>query len=162
MDDYLAKPVDPHAFVEVLERWLSKGNGNGEGTRNEQEAGPTYGGAKGAAKAAIPVFDQAGMLERVLNDEDLVGLILEAFLSEFPHQIEKLKNALDADDVPASRRHAHSIKGAAANVGGETMREVAGMMEEAGSVGDLDSIRASLIDLDAQFEKFKEAVGERL
>ena len=52
-------------------------------------------------------------------------LVVDTFLADMPLQIEALQVLLESGDAPASMRDAHSIKGAAANVGGERLRRVA-------------------------------------
>ena len=64
---------------------------------------------------------------------------------------------LDAGDAPGVELQAHSIKGAAANVGGEVLRALAREMEEDGKGANLDAVRARVPDLETQFERLKEA-----
>ena len=49
-------------------------------------------------------------------------------------------------------RHAHSIKGASANVCAEALREVASQIETAGKEGDLGPALAHMKELEVQFE----------
>jgi HPt (histidine-containing phosphotransfer) domain-containing protein len=65
-----------------------------------------------------------------------------------------------AGDASGSGRLAHSIKGAAANVGGESLRAVALAIERAGQAGDLDAIIALEPDLQRKFEQLKEAMRD--
>ncbi len=165
MNDYLSKPVVPQALAEMLEKWLPK-EGEEEARARRQVAEAQ--GAKGVAEEreessrSACVFDRAGMLERLRGDEDLAKTVVLAFLGDIPQQIEALKGSLEAGDQPATVRQAHSIKGASASVGGESLRELAFVMEKAGKAGDLDAIRAGIAELDAQFEKLREALEEEL
>jgi len=136
MDDYVSKPVSPQALAEVLARWLPKKN---------DESEPV-------------VFDRAGMLERLMKDENLAREVTESFLDDTPRQIEALQRYLDARDAPGAERQAHTIKGTSANVGGEALRALAVEMEKAGKAGDLGSVRARLDDLEREFARLKEAM----
>jgi HPt (histidine-containing phosphotransfer) domain-containing protein len=140
MSDYLSKPMSPQALAEVLARWLPK---------SSDELAPV-------------VFDRAGMLGRLLNDEDLAQEVMATFLDDTPRQIQALRGYLDAWDAPGAERQAHTLKGASATVGGETLRALASEMEKAGKAGDLGSVAARMNDLEREFVRLKEAMGEEL
>jgi CheY-like chemotaxis protein/HPt (histidine-containing phosphotransfer) domain-containing protein len=108
------------------------------------------------------VFDRAGVFERMMEDEELVQAVLEAFLDDLPKQIAALKYLLEAGDAPGSARLAHTIKGAAANVGGERVRHLAKQMEEAANAADLDILRHSLPGLEARSRELLAAIAESL
>lgn len=99
------------------------------------------------------------MLERLEGDEDLAQAVLVEFLSELPKRIEQLRSSLAAGDLDSSERQAHAIRGAAASIGGDALREVARIMERAASGGGLDTARGSLDHLEEQVERLKEAIG---
>jgi CheY-like chemotaxis protein/HPt (histidine-containing phosphotransfer) domain-containing protein len=140
MNDYLSKPVSPQALAEVLARWLPKKND----------------------VLAPVVFDRAGMLGRLLNDENLAQEVMATFLDDTPRQIQALRGYLDAWDAAGAERQAHTLKGASANVGGEALHALALEMEKAGKAGDLGSVAARMDDLDREFVRLKEAMGEEL
>ena len=93
-----------------------------------------------------------------MDDEELVQTVIRAFLDDIPKQIETLKACLETDDAPTSERQAHTIKGAAATVGGEALRKVAEDMERAAREGDLDLVAALEPDLDERFNQLGEAL----
>ena len=67
---------------------------------------------------------------------------------------------VEKDDVEAAARQSHSIKGAAANVGGEEMRAVAAAMEAAGRVKDMNGIRTRLADLESSYAQLEETMRQ--
>jgi PAS domain S-box-containing protein len=157
MDDYVTKPVSPQALAEALERWLPR----------EPAAIPVHAptGSEAAAPAAAvdpgaAVFDRAGMLARLMNDEDLAHTVIDGFLEDIPRQIEALRSYLSAGDAPGMLRQAHTIKGASANVGGEALRAAALEMEKAGQAGDLEAVKAHLPDLESQFARLRDAMND--
>jgi len=142
MNDYVTKPVDPQALAEALDKWLP--NENAEcGEKNNHSS---------------PIFDRAGMMARLMDDEDLARTVAECFLEDIPRQIEALRGFLGPGDAQGAERQAHSIKGAAANVGGERLREVAFEMEKAGKTGALDVVKGRMAGLETQFDALKEAM----
>ncbi len=148
MNDYITKPLSPTALAAVLERWLS-----GDDAVPPVEMRP-------AAKVEPAVFDRAGVLNRLMDDTDLARVVLQGFLGDLPRQIEALRTCLLAGDAPGVVRAAHTIQGASANVGGDALRAVALLLEEAARGGDLLAAGAALPDLEAQFGRLREAMGD--
>jgi len=153
MNDYVSKPISPPALAEVLDKWLPQ-----ETAAATQQ--PVVQSEQVAAASAAPIFDQAGMLARMMDDEELARTVAGGFLEDLPKQITILKDFLKAGDVPGSERQAHSIKGASANVGGEALRAVALEMEQAAKAGDLQSVAARLPELDNRLALLSEAMNE--
>jgi len=81
--------------------------------------------------------------------------VLESFLENIPQQIATLKDYLEKEDVYGTRRQAHSIKGASANVCGEELRKVAAAMEKAASDGNLAAVANRISELEKQFDALK-------
>ena len=76
-------------------------------------------------------FEQSGEDEELLTE--LLALLEESSLSD----LEKITTAQGNGDATTMGEAAHSIKGAAASLGVEGMREVAYELEKAGREGDL-------------------------
>jgi CheY-like chemotaxis protein len=154
MDDYISKPIASQTLIRILSRWLLK-------TGDEPYMQPKE--LTRTPDSATPVvFDRVGMMERVMGDVGLVRLVTQTFLSDIPTQIAALRRSLALADATEVARQAHTLKGAAANVGGEALRALAMAMEKAAQVDDLDWVAARMNDLEAQFFQLKEAMTEEL
>jgi HPt (histidine-containing phosphotransfer) domain-containing protein len=94
-----------------------------------------------------------------MGDEDLARQIMEVFVADFPQQIEALRRCVSASDGAGARRQAHLLKGAAAAVGGEALREAALQMETACGTGDASAVAAGIDDLEHQFLRLKKAMS---
>jgi CheY-like chemotaxis protein/HPt (histidine-containing phosphotransfer) domain-containing protein len=152
MNDYISKPVNPKILAEKLEQWLPK----------EQDADTQQKETKMETPIPqTPVFDRAGFLERVMGDEEIAEQIVEVFLDDIPKQIESLKQALEAFDSETFHRVVHGIKGAAANVGGEALRELAAQVEKACKEGHFELLADSCPKLEQQFNRLKEAIRDK-
>ena len=166
MDAYLAKPVAPQDLADVLETWLPLRNhetGQAHSNHESQAAGVSAPEARRDVSSTMAlVFDRAGMVARLMDDERLARTVADGFLEDIPRQIAALKILLATGDVASAERQAHSIKGASANVGGEALRDVALEMEKAGRAGDLDGVRASVPEMEIQFERLREAMNRDL
>lgn len=160
MNAYLSKPVDPRALAEALRHWLRPGRDSEQGAsgatprESEKRKGRPEKSEAGGARA----WDRAGMLSRLMDDLDLMEQVKESFLSDMPRQIQALREGIAEGDRAAVQRHAHTIKGAAGNVGGEALREVARAMEQAAKEDDRGALEGELPRLQEAFERLKEAM----
>jgi CheY-like chemotaxis protein/HPt (histidine-containing phosphotransfer) domain-containing protein len=162
MNDYVSKPVSPQALAEALARWLpSEETVRPKAAFAALEAVvPFVAEAAASAEPEAVVFDRAGVVARLMDDEDLARTVVEGFLEDIPRQIEVLRKCLDSGDAEGATRQAHTIKGASANVGGEALRAVALEMEKAAQAGDLAAAMTHMPDLESRFARLKVAMQD--
>jgi len=144
MDDYLSKPIDSGALAATLARWLAK----------QAATTATMHLPDAVRPSALPVFNRAGALARLGNDVELLNDVLATFFDEAQTELAHLKEALAGRQSEAARRHAHSIKGAASNVGAEAVQELAARMESAAKNGAFDQVSADLPELERRLAEF--------
>lgn len=111
-----------------------------------------------ASESSVPVFDRSVLGDRLMDDKELIAEIVAIFLDDIPRRIEDLRRHLISGRTDEAGQQAHSIKGAAADVGGEIMRAVAFEMEKAGKAGDLETLRKAMPVLEKEFERLKDAM----
>jgi two-component system sensor histidine kinase/response regulator len=131
MNDHIAKPIDPERLVETLQRWIKPG---------ERSAAHPAGGDE---PAAVDTADTRIALQSISNLDANTGLrlargrlklylsLLKRYAAEqrkFPVQLEA---ALAAGDWPTAIRLAHSLKGVSGQVGAQTIRALAELLENA-------------------------------
>ena len=145
MDDYIPKPVSPQALAEMLEKWLSEAEKPGPSDSTPETPPPEE------------AFDRAGMMERLGGDEELAREIMVLFLEDAPRRMELLREGLEEQDAPQVRLQAHTLKGAGGNLGAVALQEVAFQIENAAEAGDLGRAGDLVPQLEAQFERFKDA-----
>lgn len=104
-------------------------------------------------------FDTAALVERCMGDVLLSEEILTIFFSDIPRQIDALRQYLANDELQGATRQAHSIKGAAANVGAESLRDLAFNMETAGHHQDMVTMTTLLSELEQEFLRIEDAVN---
>ena len=146
MDDYIAKPIAPRAMAEAIDKWLGHG-------RNQAEVIT-------ASAVGPAIFDRSAFHERLMGDLDLVREITAAFLEDMPKQLRELKKHVDAGDANAAGRQAHSIRGAAANVGGLAFSAVALAIEHDSRDSGMERIAALLLELERQYLLLQECLLE--
>lgn len=157
MDDYVSKPVSPQALVEALDKWLPEVPPPAIDRATRGSEGTT---SSSAQESNAQIFDRAGMMGRLMNDAEIVGMVVEGFLEDMPQQIAALHRYQESGDIAGVQRQGHTIRGASSNVGGNILCAVAHEIEKAGKAGDLAAARARMSDLQGQFERLRQAMRE--
>ncbi len=151
MNGYVSKPLRHEDLARAIEEW------SGHHPARKAPA-PAAAAAPSSAPTIHAAFDREDFIDRLMGNEDLARRIIRGFMDDMPNQIASLAQAVNNFDSAAVRMVAHSIKGAAANVGGLEMREIAWKLEQKGSTGDLAAAAAEVPALAASFERVKPAL----
>ncbi len=158
MCDHLRKPLDPAQLIATLRRWLAP-------VEPAENAGQ---GAEGAAvlhvampqaPTNLPGFDLNAGLCSVGGKADLLRAMLLRFGTRYAGVVAQLRQQAAAQDYREARRVAHTLKGAAATLGGTAIARSAERVEalllqsaeaaDAGVTGSSMPLEASLADLQA-------------
>ena len=150
MNDYIAKPVTPEALSDVLSRWLPQ-------ELNSQDASAAV--SPMAGKQVI--WNKEALVERMMQDTQLAQIIVEGFLLDMPKQINLLKSYGEEGNLNLLERQAHMIKGAAANIGGDTLMALAAKLEEEAKQGDMKSIAGLVSALEQAYGDLEVAMQEK-
>jgi PAS domain S-box-containing protein len=152
MNDYLAKPLELEHLSEMLARWLPGARpcpGATAGTAEEPAGNPAH-----------PVFNPEALLQRLMGDRQLAGIVLRGFVHDIPARLDHLRARLDAADTAGVRFQAHALKGAAATVAAEGLQALALAIEQADDGSRLDSCGALLPRAVEEYARFKSAIEE--
>ncbi|MBS1802408.1 MAG: PAS domain-containing protein [Acidobacteria bacterium] len=153
MDAFLSKPFAPSDLLQTVRRILEARKFKYPGTA---KVAPSTG------EKADPIFDECGVLARLLGDESLLQVVLRAFLADIPTRLRHLADAIKRKDIPAISDQLHSLKGAASNVGAERLNKIVVKMENSSKLGDIDSVASLQPDLIALFSEFRNVVEQKL
>jgi CheY-like chemotaxis protein len=156
MNDYIAKPIDPHILAGVVGKWLPQAKTNTPPSPAGRPAEAAI--ASSPSDAELAVFNREDFVRRMMDDEELARTIAAGFLANLPELIRVLKDWAARHDLEAVRKQAHQIKGAAGNVGAECLRSVAFQIEKAGRAGDPDAAFALIADLELQSARLRTAL----
>jgi CheY-like chemotaxis protein len=115
MDDYLSKPVDLAALDEALKRWVRRG------ITPETEA-PAVDPGRLAVLRELGPADGRGLLPAAAG----------AFRRGIPSSVAALHQALDDGGGGALEQAAHTLKGAAANIGATGAASLCQELEDLG------------------------------
>jgi PAS domain S-box-containing protein len=154
MNDHLSKPISVTALAETLQAWLPGGPRRGRPS-----------GAEPAGDGALPeVWDRRAFMGRILDDEDLARDIVDGFRADAARRLEVMRQALSRGDFGLLLSQAHSLKGAAANLGAGRLREAALALEAAAQTGHVTACRNGLDGLasalDRLLEEFRRTMPE--
>jgi PAS domain S-box-containing protein len=156
MDDHITKPVNVAVLIATLERWLPAASPDCQPSPAEATAAPPV----PAQPGAVPVFDRAGLLARVLGDQELARKIAAEFLTDLPVQLLELKCHALAGASRQVERQAHKIRTAAAAVGAEALHAALFVMEQAAKTGEGVSLADRLGELEHQLGRLSRAIQE--
>jgi len=151
MNGHLAKPIDSDKLLEALLRWIRPRAASASAPASSSTlcasvsvSPPTLSG-----DLVIPGIDTASALKRTGGNRKRYESLLRRFADSQSHALDDIRAALAANDSPTAQRHAHSLKGASANLGANALAEVAAAAEEAitsnhSIVSALESLSRSL------------------
>jgi CheY-like chemotaxis protein len=143
MDDFLTKPVDLEQLAELVARWCS--------TPWPPPTETLIGGS--SSKASIEIFDEEGLLQRLMGDRPLARQILQGFLQDLPRQLERLRHRALTLDAQGGLRDAHTLKGSSATASATLLSATAQAMENAALRGDMERFGSLLSRADGQAEQ---------
>lgn len=147
MDGYLSKPFK----AAELERALHEQCGLAPHAR-EPDAKPSV--PQGDGTADMQVFDRGGLLSRLGGKTELIGKFVALFRTGMDGNLSKLLVAAENRDTEGIRLNAHTIKGAAGNIGAPRVQDIASRIEKAGREERLDEALALFPSLNGEYEAF--------
>ncbi|MFH1075920.1 MAG: response regulator [Pseudomonadota bacterium] len=148
MNDYVSKPIDPVMLNRVISRWTAANTSDINHKKPKQD--------EPLERRRNLVFDKDSLLARLSGDENTLNHIMSVFLEDAPKQIHLLEEFIVKQDMDMIYRQAHTLKGAAANIGAAALQDAALKIEEAREANDINLLKNCLIVIKLEFKKLKE------
>jgi two-component system, sensor histidine kinase and response regulator len=128
MNGHVSKPIDPSSLFDTLERFVVP--------TAEAVDGPPQKSARAAVAEAARLPEVSGLntkegLLRVAGNEKLYVKLLRQFSKTEVDAAERIASALAENDTARAERLAHSVKGAAGNLGASAVQNAAANLEKA-------------------------------
>jgi PAS domain S-box-containing protein len=123
MDGYLAKPIEPKAFVDTIEAASTP-------ARTVVESGD---GTK-----ARDAFDESALLGRFSGNRRLFRTLVETFSNDCPRMMARIRSALGSRDAKTLADAAHGLKGSVGNFGPSAALDTARKIESIARQGTLE------------------------
>jgi two-component system sensor histidine kinase/response regulator len=161
MNDHVDKPIDPDELFRVLLRWIKR-DGN---TETAKAVGPieipqTAHRNSDGDDLQISGVDTKAALRRTGGNRKRYESLLNRFADSQADAVAEIRCALAAGDIPTAERTAHSLKGAAGNLGATALAEEAAKTETAVKSGL--SIDPALVSLEASLRDTVKAIRQAL
>jgi signal transduction histidine kinase/CheY-like chemotaxis protein/HPt (histidine-containing phosphotransfer) domain-containing protein len=155
MDDYLTKPIDLLVLKKLFRKWQRV---SAESIRSLRPVAHIAASLPKQPESPM-LFDRSGLLHRLAGDVPLAKMLCETFATGLPSEVSQLRRYLSQGQLDKVQRHAHSIKGAAANVGAEALRAIAADLERASKEGDLSTSTTLARQLEQRFDETLEVLS---
>ncbi|MEI7451101.1 MAG: response regulator, partial [Desulfomonile sp.] len=146
MNGYITKPVSTKSVADAIANLVSAGRTTTDKTI--QKSVPAV------------VFDSKVFADRLSGDSALISKVVNVFLEETPKSMRALEDTIKKQLKDEAARWAHTIKGSAANIGGNQLRAVAARIEKACNAADWREAEALFPRLNKQFEFLEQAMRD--
>jgi two-component system, sensor histidine kinase and response regulator len=130
MDDHVTKPIDPEALFRTLEQYVAKQPMQADGRTPAPATGKPRPAGAAEALPQLAGIDTAQGLKRLLGNQKVYTNILRKFGQDFQEAAETIKNLAAAGKEQDAIILAHTIKGAAGNIGAVELQEAAAAVEK--------------------------------
>ncbi len=164
MNDHLSKPIDPDLLFAALLRWIKPHGDVAAGAPAQTVVAANQRAPEPAAHAEttaieIPGVDTRSALRRTGGNPKRYEMLLRKFAESA--SVQEIRTPLAAGDTETAARAAHSLKGAAANLGATAVADAAAEVETAIKSGN--AAPPSLLDaLDAKLRTTVQAIRAAL
>ena len=154
MNDYITKPVSPAMLLKILNKWLPPEPGAAL-PNPAPEPAPEAAAREKTEGPPLAVYDRAAFLARLSGDESFVRTIEQRVLQQTLGRMETLRNCVVQGEVKPAGALAHKLRGAAANISADALREAAARMEQAAEAGDATTLQKLLPELEEEWRKLE-------
>ncbi|MGD1930888.1 MAG: response regulator [Leptolyngbyaceae cyanobacterium] len=157
MNDYLTKPIDPERLYSALLRWIPRQH------LERQSAVPSERMMSQKSEADLsnlPVLDCYAALKRLGGNQEIYQGVLKQFVQQHQNSTDLFRIAEQHQDWQAGGELAHSIKGISANIGAQSLANIAMNLESAFDSCQTEVILVLLPIFSQQLESVIEAIKE--
>jgi signal transduction histidine kinase/HPt (histidine-containing phosphotransfer) domain-containing protein len=119
MDGYLSKPVGSEDIQKALQQVL--------GGKDKSTEGPVSGSS---------ILNEQWLLDKARGNRDFLKKLFAVFVDQQPGKIAEMRQSLDGGDLVQVGFMAHTLKGGAATMGAEVLKDRAFELEKAAKAGD--------------------------
>ena len=142
MDEYLTKPIDLERLIATIARLHTQDDGREPPAFGPASECPAPTDEK--TDAAAPVIDFAELRTRCHENEPLVRKLLAKFEERAEAIATEIEAAVGAGSVDDACQKAHALKGMAANLAAEELRQQAAEVESAARAGEVAAVARML------------------
>ncbi|MBF0500360.1 MAG: response regulator [Candidatus Riflebacteria bacterium] len=141
MNGHISKPIAPDALKKNLQKYLKMIPGDSDKAKTKPLCNLSN-------VPAIPGIDTVKGLARLAGNAASYSTLLLRFIESKPKMIQDLKAAFNKMDCENARFLAHTLKGAAGNLGMNEILDTAAVIEKMASESNITAISGSLENLE--------------
>ncbi|HVT33201.1 MAG TPA: ATP-binding protein [Rhodanobacteraceae bacterium] len=171
MDDYISKPLDRAALVQLLRRWLKPASGARAQPQHEPEEPASHESAPQEPASSVSVPHPAAFSARAAAEPRMTALdtaiigdlldtmggefgdLVRVYLEDAPQRVRALASAAEAGDAAAQIAPAHTLKSSSANIGATALSELARGIEHAARAGIATSPAEITVGIASEYER---------
>ena len=157
MDDFISKPVEPDILSQKIRLNLTHNLSHTKEDLPDKSLPDKNLPDKsllGEDSEQDMCFNKDKLFERFGGDEEIIEVVLDSFFEEAPELIEKIRDAIDGNDVEEVRLNSHALKGSAANVNADLLRKAVLDMETRAKTQNSDSFVLKFEIIQNEYNKF--------
>lgn len=155
MNDHIAKPIDVKQLFLTMEKWIHPS------FPAHHETKPRTQSAEEIEPFEIEGIDMHDALNRVGNNQQFLSTMLTRFSQSQADAIQRLRKALNGNDIQSAMLEAHTLKGVSGNIGATTLSHNAAEIEHLLKEGKTDQLEALLTQTEAMLQKIVEQVIQK-
>ncbi|EPR5514107.1 response regulator, partial [Vibrio vulnificus] len=166
MNDHVAKPINVHNLYQVLSQYLSASNAASHtlSSHSTSSSQSTPDRTASADEDDLPTLSGINLKEAIFNtggNKESYLSILSRFLEMQLEELPMFKEVVEKEDWDMAARMAHTLKGAAANLGVTPLAQLAVKMEKSIDhrsktvIGELELAGVALDKLHAQLSEWQ-------
>ncbi|ENH9207776.1 response regulator, partial [Vibrio vulnificus] len=166
MNDHVAKPINVHNLYQVLSQYLSASNAasHTSSSHSTSSSQSTPDRTASADEDDLPTLSGINLKEAIFNtggNKESYLSILSRFLEMQLEELPMFKEVVEKEDWDMAARMAHTLKGAAANLGVTPLAQLAIKMEKSIDhhsktvIGELELAGVALDKLHAQLSEWQ-------
>ncbi len=156
MDDYISKPVKANRLKTALEQCCELRAAVAAVASQPMDIN----GVSHSVNAAVLNRDSLEALKSLQSegDDGFLKEMIELFLADTPSRFADMDVALAQGQQQDFVRAVHSIKGASANFGADTLHELCAEVEQMGRAGQMNESQPKMKELHEEFERVRSAL----
>ncbi len=151
MNDYIEKPLDVAKMYATVARWVEAPAGSSIPAPRSPNLDPQ--------RSKLPGVDVRDGLARANNNAELYFRLLAKLVQRHEDLQYRVQSAIDHEDWQALEAMAHSLRGAAANLGAHRIAELSGALESAARSRARETGESLALDLDATIQALQQALA---
>ena len=156
MDDYISKPVKANRLKTALEQCCELRAAVAAVAAHPMDIN----GVSNSVDAAVLNRDSLEALKSLQSegDDGFLKEMIELFLADTPSRFADMDAALAQGQQQDFVRAVHSIKGASANFGADTLHHLCAEVEQMGRAGQMNECEPQIKELHDEFERVRSAL----